>query len=51
MPTHTSKLIFENLELYEERLMNSDLNWCQQLVSLLDGYQKGEFSINDLDCN
>ena len=51
MPTHTSKSIPKNLELYEERAKNIDLIWCQQIVSLLDRYQQGEFSINDIGCN
>ena len=51
MPTHTSKSVPKNIELYEERAKNIDLIWCQQIVSLLDSYQQCEFSVNDIGCN
>jgi len=51
MPTHTSKTIPYNLELYKLRAKNVDLIWCQQIVSMLDEYDQGEFSINDIGCN
>lgn len=51
MLKYTSKLIIKKSELYEERAKNIDLIWCQQIVSLLDSYQQGEFSINEIGGN
>ena len=51
MPTHTSKTIANQLDLYEDRAKNVDLIWCQQIVSSLDIYGREELSINDIGCN
>ena len=50
--THTSNTNYNQLELYENRLKNTNLTWCNQILKLIKpSIKKTTIKLNDIGCN
>ena len=49
MPTHPSKIIKNQIAVYEKRLNTVNLTWCNQVIDFIQNYKIN--SINDIGCN
>ena len=53
MPSHNSNSSSSQIKVYEERAKNIYLDWCSQIVSIIEKYNwnSEKISINDIGCN